>query len=110
MAKPLVNDRGFIKFSCNQCLNNTNHQLKDLERHIFRYNFMFEYNQWIYRGETANFTSSSSVPESSAGIPERGEIFDVLSDIISENAEGDPVGEGGGVNHPTYSTITCSQY
>ena len=40
----------------------------------------------------ANVTSSSSVPELNARIPERDEMFDVLGDIISEDAEGDPVG------------------
>ena len=92
MEKPFVNDRVFIKFPCNQFLNNDNHQLEDLESHIFRNGFMFGYNQWIYHRETANVTDKSTVPEPSAGIPKCDEIFDVLGDIISDGAKGDPVG------------------
>ena len=51
---------------------------------------MFGYNPWIYHGETANVTGSSSVPKLSAGIPERDEMFDVLGDVISD-VEGDPI-------------------
>ena len=43
---------------------------------------MFGYNQWIYHEETANVTGSSSVPEPSAGILKRDEMFDVLGDIV----------------------------
>ena len=92
MEKPFVNDRGFIKFLCNRCLNNASHQLEDLESHIFRYSFMFGYNQWIYHRETENVTDRSTVPELSAGILERDEMFDVLGDIISDDAERDPIG------------------
>ena len=53
---------------------------------------MFGYNQWIYHGETANVTGISSVPELSVKIPKCDEIFDVLGNIISDDAEGDPVG------------------
>ena len=91
MAKLFVNDRGFIKCPCNRCLNNDSHQLEDLESHIFRYGFMFGYNQWIYHGETANVTGSLSILEPSVGIPDRDEMYDVLGDIISDDVEGDPV-------------------
>ena len=91
MAKPFVNDRGFIKCPCSQCLNNVSHQLENLESHIFQYGFMLGYNQWIYHGETATVTGRSTVPEPSAGIHERDEMFDVLGNIISDDAEGDPV-------------------
>ena len=94
MAKPFINDRGFIKFPCSHCLNNASHQLQDLESHIFRNGFMFGYNQWIYHEEPASTNAGTTVPEPepSAGIPEHDEMFDVLGDIISDDAEGDPVG------------------
>ncbi|KAL5565406.1 hypothetical protein UlMin_028570 [Ulmus minor] len=92
MAKPFVNDRGFIKCTCNRCLNNASHQLQDLESHIFRNGFMFGYNQWIYHGEPASANTRTTVPGPSGGINERDEMFDVLGDIISDDAEGDPVG------------------
>ena len=66
--------------------------MEDLKRHIFRYSFIFLYNQWIYHGETTNVTGRLSVSEPSAGIPEHNEIFDVLGDIISDDEEGDPIG------------------
>ena len=53
---------------------------------------MFGYNQWIYHGETANVIGKSTVPEPCVGIPERDEMFDVLGDIISDDAEGDLIG------------------
>ena len=40
----------------------------------------------------AVITGRSTVPEASAGIPERDEMFDVLGNIISDDVEGDPVG------------------
>ena len=92
MAKPFINDRGFIKFPCNCCLNNASHQLEDLESHIFRYGFMFGYNQWIYHGEPATTTGGTIVPEPSGGIHERDEMFDVLGDISSDDVEWDLVG------------------
>ena len=70
MAKPFVNDRGFIKFPCNRCLNNGSHQLQDLESHIFRNGFMFDYNQWIYHGEPASANAGMTVPGPSGGIHE----------------------------------------
>ena len=92
MVKPFVNDKGFIKYPCSRCLNNASHQLEDLESHIFWYDFMFGYNQWIYHGETTTVTGRSTVPEPSTGIHERDEMFDVLGDIIRDDAEGDLVG------------------
>ena len=62
------------------------------EGHIFQYNFIFGYNQWIYHGETTNDTGSSSMLGPSAGIPDLDEIFDVLGHIISDSVEGDVIG------------------
>ncbi|KAL5574335.1 hypothetical protein UlMin_023932 [Ulmus minor] len=92
MAKPFVNDRGFIKCPCRRCLNNASHQLEDLESHIFRNGFMFGYNQWIHHGEPATANAGTTVPGPSGGIPETDEMFDVLDDIISEDADEDAVG------------------
>ncbi|KAL5573977.1 hypothetical protein UlMin_023574 [Ulmus minor] len=92
MAKPFVNDRGFIKFPCRRCLNNVSHQLEDLESHIFRNGFMFGYNQWIHHGEPATANAGTTVAGPSGGIPETDEMFDVLDDIISEDADEDAVG------------------
>ena len=88
MAKPFVNDRGFIKYLCIHCLNNSSNQLEDLESYNFRYGFMFGYNQWIYHGEPATVTGRMTVPEPSRGIHERDEMFDVLGDIINDDVEG----------------------
>ncbi|KAL5580793.1 hypothetical protein UlMin_013235 [Ulmus minor] len=92
MAKPFVNDRGFIKCPCRRCLNNASHQLEDLESHIFRNSFMFGYNQWIHYGEPATANAGTTVAGPSGGIHERDEMFDVLDDIISEDADEDAVG------------------
>ncbi|KAL5579308.1 hypothetical protein UlMin_011750 [Ulmus minor] len=92
MAKPFVNDRGFIKCPCRRCLNNASHQLEDLESHIFRNGFMFGYNQWIHHGEPATANAGMTVAGPSEGIHERDEMFDVLDDIISEDANEDAVG------------------
>ncbi|KAL5560927.1 hypothetical protein UlMin_030674 [Ulmus minor] len=92
MAKPFVNDRGFIKCPCRRCLNNASHQLEDLESHIFRNGFMFGYNQWIHHGEPATANAGTTVAGPSGGIHERDEMFDVLDDIISEDADEDAVG------------------
>ena len=53
---------------------------------------MFGYNQWIHHGEPASANARTTVPGPSWGIHERDEMFDVLDDIISDDAEGDPVG------------------
>ncbi|KAL5542126.1 hypothetical protein UlMin_009836 [Ulmus minor] len=92
MAKPFVNDRGFIKCPCRHCLNNASHQLEDLESHIFRNSFMFGYNQWIHHGEPVTANVGTTVAGPSGGIHERDEMFDVLDDIISEDADEDAVG------------------
>ena len=92
MAKPFVNDRGFIKCPCRRCLNNASHQLEDLESHIFRNGFMFGYNQWIHHGEPATANAGTTVAGPSGGIHERDEMFDVLGNIINDDAKGDPVG------------------
>ncbi|KAL5573251.1 hypothetical protein UlMin_022848 [Ulmus minor] len=92
MVKPFVNDRGFIKCPCRRCLNNASHQLEDLESHIFRNGFMFGYNQWIHHGEPATANAGTTVAGPSGGIPETDEMFDVLDDIISEDADEDAVG------------------
>ncbi|KAL5552401.1 hypothetical protein UlMin_002577 [Ulmus minor] len=92
MAKPFVNDRGFIKCPCRRCLNNASHQLEELESHIFRNGFMFGYNQWIHHGEPATGNAGTTVAGPSGGIHERDEMFDVLDDIISEDVDDDAVG------------------
>ncbi|KAL5573309.1 hypothetical protein UlMin_022906 [Ulmus minor] len=92
MAKPFVNDRGFIKCPCRRCLNNASHQLEYLESHIFRNGFMFGYNQWIHHGEPATANAGTTVAGPSGGIHERDEMFDVLDDIISEDADEDAIG------------------
>ncbi|KAL5565184.1 hypothetical protein UlMin_028348 [Ulmus minor] len=92
MAKPFVNDRGFIKCPCRRCLNNASHQLEDLESYIFRNGFMFGYNQWIHHGEPATVNAGTMVAGPSGGIHEMDEMFDVLDDIISEDADEDAVG------------------
>ncbi|KAL5569490.1 hypothetical protein UlMin_026065 [Ulmus minor] len=92
MAKPFVNDRGFIKCLCRRCLNNASHQLEDLESLIFRNGFMFSYNQWIHHGQPATANAGTTVAGPSGGIHERDEMFDVLDDIISEDADDDAVG------------------
>ena len=53
---------------------------------------MFGYNQWIYHGERTSANARTTVPGPSGGIHERDEMFDVLDDIISEDAAGDAVG------------------
>ena len=53
---------------------------------------MFNYNQWIYHGEPASANAGMTVPGPSGGIHEGDEIFDVLDDIINDDAEGDLVG------------------
>ncbi|KAL5581544.1 hypothetical protein UlMin_013986 [Ulmus minor] len=92
MAKPFINDRGFIKCPCRRCLNNASHQLEDLESHIFRNGFMLCYNQWIHHREPATANAGTTVAGPSGGVHERDEMFDVLDDIISEDADGDAVG------------------
>ena len=39
-----------------------------------------------------NVAGNSNVPEPNAGIPERDEMFDVLDDIINDDAEVDLIG------------------
>lgn len=90
MEKPFVNHRGFIKFPCNQCLNNATHQLEVLKSHIFQHGFMFGYDDWIYHGEDVNVSGLRKEHEANVGIPARDEMFDVLDDIISDDEEGDP--------------------
>ncbi|KAL5560845.1 hypothetical protein UlMin_037056 [Ulmus minor] len=92
MAKPFVNDRGFIKCPCRRCLNNACHQLEDLESHIFRNGFMLGYNQWIHHGEAVTAKAGTTVAGPSGGIHERDKMFDMLDDIISEDADEDAVG------------------
>ncbi|KAL5569485.1 hypothetical protein UlMin_026060 [Ulmus minor] len=92
MAKPHVNDRGFIRCPCNRCINNVQHQLEVLETHIHRFGFMFDYNEWIYHGENVNAASNSNVPQPSSGVHDRDEMFEVLEDIISNDAEVDQLG------------------
>ncbi|KAL5548417.1 hypothetical protein UlMin_003648 [Ulmus minor] len=92
MAKPHVNDRGFIRCPCNRCINNAQHQLEVLETHIHRFGFMSDYNEWIYHGENVNAASSSNVPQPNSGVHDRNEMFEVLEDIISNNAEVDQLG------------------
>ena len=58
---------------------------------MFWYGFMFSYNEWIYHGEAANVTGSLSVPEPNAEIVKWDEMFDVLGDIISDDAEWDSI-------------------
>ena len=53
---------------------------------------MFGYNQWIHHGEPATANVGTTVAGPSGGIHERDEMFDVLDDIISDDAEGDLVG------------------
>ena len=52
---------------------------------------MAGYDVWIYHGENANATERLNVLEQNAGIPERDEMFDLLDDIISDDAEVDPI-------------------
>ncbi|KAL5582292.1 hypothetical protein UlMin_014734 [Ulmus minor] len=92
MAKPHVNDRGFIRCPCNRCINNAQHQLEVLETHIHRFGFMSDYNEWIYHGENVNAASSSNVPHPNSGVHDRDEMFEVLEDIISNDAEVDQLG------------------
>ena len=106
MAKPFVNDRGFIKCPCRRCLNNASHQLEELESHIFQNGFMFGYNQWIHHGEPTTVNAGTTVAGPSGGIHERDEMFDVFDDIISEDADENTVG----VRHPTISTMICLQH
>ncbi|KAL5572352.1 hypothetical protein UlMin_021949 [Ulmus minor] len=92
MAKPHVNDRGFIRCPCNRCINNAQHQLEVLETHIHRFGFMSDYNEWIYHGENVYAASSSNVPHPNSGVHDRDEMFEVLEDIISNDAEVDQLG------------------
>ncbi|KAL5562930.1 hypothetical protein UlMin_032677 [Ulmus minor] len=92
MAKPHVNDRGFIRCPCNRCINNAQHQLEVLETHIHRFGFMSDYNEWIYHGENVNAASSSNVPQPNSGVHDRDEMFEVLEDIISNDAEVNQLG------------------
>ena len=62
MVEPLVNDRGFIKCPCNQCINNEKHQLEVLETHIHQFGFISGYDEWIYHGEYVNVAGNSNVP------------------------------------------------
>ena len=57
-----------------------------IEKHIFWFGLMKGYDVWIYHGENANATISSSLLEKGAGIPERDVMFDVFDDIISDDA------------------------
>ena len=92
MAKPHVNDRGFIRCPSNRCINNVKHQLEVLETHIHRFGFMSDYDEWIYHGKNVNVAGSSDVPQLNAGLPDIDEMFDVLDDIISDDVEVDPMG------------------
>ncbi|KAL5556601.1 hypothetical protein UlMin_038837 [Ulmus minor] len=92
MAKPHVNNRGFIRCSCNRCINNVQHQLEVLETHIHRFGFMSDYNEWIYHGENVNAATSSNVPQPNSGVHDRDEMFEVLEDIISNDTEVDQFG------------------
>ncbi|KAL5574589.1 hypothetical protein UlMin_016288 [Ulmus minor] len=92
MAKPHVNDRGFIRCPCNRCINNAQHQLEVLETHIHRFGFMSDYNDWIYHGENVYAASSSNVLHPNSGVHDRDEMFEVLEDIISNDAEVDQLG------------------
>ncbi|KAL5573640.1 hypothetical protein UlMin_023237 [Ulmus minor] len=92
MDKPHVNDRGFIRCPCNRCINNAQHQLEVLETHIHRFGFMSDYNEWIYHGENVYAASSSNVLHPNSGVHDRDEMFEVLEDIISNDAEVDQLG------------------
>ena len=92
MAKPHVNDRGFIRCPCNICINNVQHQLEVSETHIHRFGFVSDYNEWIYHGENVNAAGISNVLEPNSGVHDRDEMFEVLEDIISNDAEVDLLG------------------
>ncbi|KAL5581895.1 hypothetical protein UlMin_014337 [Ulmus minor] len=92
MVKPHVNDRGFIRCPCDICINNVQHQLEVLETHIHRFGFMSDYDEWIYHGENVNAAGNSNVPQPNSGVPDRDEMFEVLDDIISNDAEVDQLG------------------
>lgn len=85
-----VNDRRFIKCPCNRCLNNATHQLEVLKSHIFRYGFMFGYDDWIYHGEGVNVMGILRESELNTERPERDEMHDVLGDLVCDDEEGDP--------------------
>ena len=91
MAKPHVNDRGFIRCPCNRCINNVKYQLEVLETHIHQFGFMSDYDEWIYHGENVNMAGNSDVPQPNAVVPDRDEMFDVLEEIICNDAELDPL-------------------
>ncbi|KAL5538476.1 hypothetical protein UlMin_035499 [Ulmus minor] len=53
---------------------------------------MSDYIEWIYHGENVNAASSSNVPQPNSGVHDRDEMFEVLEDIISNDAEVDQLG------------------
>ena len=91
MAKPFANDRGLIKCPYNRCVNNDKHQLDVLGNHIFWNGFMAGNDVRICHGKNVNATVTSNMPEQNKGIPDMDEIFDMLDDIISDDAKIDPV-------------------
>jgi len=92
MAKPFANDRGLIRCPYNKCVNNDKHQPYMLKNHIFRYGFMGRRHEvWTYHRENANAMVTSNMLEQNEGIPDMDEMFDVLDDIISDDAEVDLV-------------------
>ena len=110
MAKPHVNNRGFIRCPCNRCINNVQHQLEVLETHIHRFGFMSDYNEWIYHGENMNAAGSTNVPQPNSGVHDRDEMFEVLEDIISNDAEVDQLGaQSSNVQHDDLFTALNSE-
>ena len=79
--------------SIQKCINNVKHQLEVLlETHIHQFGFMSDYDEWIYHGKNVNAAGNSNVPQPNSGVPDRDEMFDVLDDIISNDAEVDLLG------------------
>ena len=78
---------GFIRCPYNRCINNVKHQLGVLETHIHRFGFMSNYDEWIYHGDNVNVAGNSNVPQPNSGVPDRDEMFEVLDDIINNDAE-----------------------
>ncbi|EXB94459.1 hypothetical protein L484_018960 [Morus notabilis] len=51
MAKNHVNEKGQIRYPCNNCVNYFWHTLEEVDAHIIRKGFDPFYDVWMYHGE-----------------------------------------------------------
>ncbi len=89
MKRPFENDMGYIRCPCKRSINKDSQVVNIVENHIFWFDFLESYEIWTYHEENENDNVTVNVPKQNEGIPDRDEMFDILDDIIGDDAEVD---------------------